>query len=1400
MSRRKQAKPRACLKLGEKEEEQEQKPNVDDLLEPKEELLSADEDGDGDGDGDVDSDEEEDAEGELLTEERPLKPNESQPQSHWTTADEDPGRASAVPKEEAEELQHPRDKEGPAAVAAGASGAAANANGHCKSSGNSESAVEEEEPEDMDLDDDLLSLSGEEDYDDEELQSLDSFYSDMYSTHTSSSYSPSISDGTMTPNAHHLAAASANALQEDLHLPTDGKSNGVPGAEEPAKPAKRQPHFHHHHHHYHHQQALKIANKLRKINKEAKLAAAGGAGAGAGAGTGGGGGAAAKFDKLTGEGIKSRGDGSYQCQFCDKTFPRLGYLKHHVQSHAEHLPFKCEYCAKLFKHKRSRDRHKKLHTNERNYKCPHCEAAFSRSDHLKIHMKTHDIQKPFQCSMCNRGYNTAAALTSHMQKHKKNAAILAAGGNPNALNYSPRSTGSASASVSSNGSLHKRRYALALATDSSPSRLDFPKRSRSSHVPTPTPLLRCSYCPKVTEFSSLEQLNAHLQGVHEQQQQQQQQSQQERQPSAKGNPVQEADTFQLSCEYCTMKFGNIAGLFQHMRATHLDRLSSPNSYYEHFNRLATAGTFSPRLALDLPKIKPDLGSPERENRASEEDLPTDLSSNKRRPQTPANNPAPHPPPQAPPGIFFCNQCNAGLPDFESFRNHLKSHIAEGMQLVCPHCGLSLPEQSDFERHVVGHFLIASAEFNCGSSCGKSFGKAEELQQHLIAEHVLTLLKCALCSEVCDTRMAMQLHLACAHSQETKLLRCSACMEVFRSDGDFHVHVKTRHQLGGGHHHHQQQQQQHPHQHHPASNPLQCMFCRAVCSSELEMHFHLAAHARQFRCPSCPETFHVEFLLDRHMQSQHGGAKDKEQAQSQSQSSPNMGSLYVNALLPPLAAAAAAAAATNNNSSIIDYNVAFKGLFGGGSTAGGSAPTGSKFYSPLQVDTKAQTSPHPALMYGLSQRYLMEMYAAKSTSPVNSNANESAGGGPGAAAPPPATQAPAPQATPAATFSCGMCERQDLRSEAELHSHRKLAHNLKTGVSLRCAYCAGNFKSRAELEQHMKSCHNSTGKHKCLICDEIFPSPAILAEHKLQHSKVGQSGKCAHCSHPLEDVAAFRAHLSEHGSDGASLPLACICCRQTLHSEFELSLHAKFHTKSASSGGSLQEPVCALCLEPLPGAVEGPTTPAKLCEKCCRKHNLNGKRSKGSEAPVLQAPPPAAPYLENRCNLCKMILPHAQKLQEHLVEHTFAGTEQRGYNCYICSAVFTAPGGLLGHMAEHGAHSRPYDCSICPEKFYFRAELEHHQRAHELRPAVHRPALAKPEPPLRRSASPSPSPSPVRSPTTVKQELYDSDTAHSAGDQPEPAAEEEEYIEVEQMPHETRPRDVMSQLERATNSA
>uniref|UniRef100_A0A182SD06 C2H2-type domain-containing protein n=1 Tax=Anopheles maculatus TaxID=74869 RepID=A0A182SD06_9DIPT len=402
-------------------------------------------------------------------------------------------------------------------------------------------------------------------------------------------------------------------------------------------------------------------------------------------------------------------------------------------------------------------------------------------------------------------------------------------------------------------------------------------------------------------------------------------------------------------------------------------------------------------------------------------------------------------------------------------------------------------------------------------------------------------------------------------------------------------------------------------------------------------------------------------------------------------------------------------------------------------------------------------------------------------------------------------------TASTCYSCGICERSDFTTESEVQTHRKIVHNLKTGVSLRCAYCNGDFRSRNELENHMKVAHNTGGgKHKCLICDEIFPSPAVLAEHKLSHCKVGASGRCSHCSLPLPDAHTFKQHLQAHqvatgggnssnsstgasgtGSSSASgqnggpsstassggssanasgnasaeqdrFPQQCICCRQTLNSEFEISLHAKFHTKSPDTN----ERTCALCLEPLPSQPESNT---KICDPCLKRHNFPTKLlsmnflKPSAPSSLVAASTVGGPIVGSatvpgegrtpasgnnqqeqqlntgrdalstsssssslfQCNLCKKPLPSGQKLQEHLIDHTFAGCEERGYVCYLCSAVFTSSAGLQAHLpvAHSNAAAKPYDCERCGVAYFFRAELEHHLIDHELGRTISRPMAA-----------------------------------------------------------------------------
>ncbi|KAL9702061.1 hypothetical protein quinque_005579 [Culex quinquefasciatus] len=1184
---------------------------------------------------------------------------------------------------------------------------------------------------------------------------------ELYSSHTSSSFSPSISDGMTTPNSI------TNDGDHHQHQPGSANGGTADSEQAPAGQDKRGGHQHRRHHHHHHRSSADNNNKIIKNNNHTNS-------------------------------HSKNNDGTYRCQFCDKTFPRLGYLKKHEQSHTEHMPFKCEYCARLFKHKRSRDRHTKLHTGDRRYRCPHCEAAFSRSDHLKIHMKTHDNQKPFQCTICNRGYNTAAALTSHMQNHKKQIALT---GSPN-LTYSPRST----SSLSSSASNPKRKF--------SPYEQNLMMINRSKLLKSGE--LTCIYCTR-TDFANLEQLGAHVQTMH-------------------SNLLLNENNFHrmptspdallsyppISCEFCTMKFPTVPMMFNHLKTTHLDRINSPKSYLEQFNKnlMNTYTSFYGSSAF--LEDKQELNAEVKNERPSSEKSVRDENGNE---ETTATSPPPiepkvikqekkdendnsqdagdHQEQLAPtdlmtnlstaPGAYLCNQCNAALPDFESFRTHLKAHLEQGStasSFVCQQCGATLADQQEHEKHVTGHYLVAGAEYQCEPTCSKSFAKAEELHKHLYDSHTQVLYKCVLCGETFDTKVTIQVHFAVAHSNEVKLYRCSACAEVFRAERDFRHHIRTRHITSGA---------------------VQCVFCRVVCTSELEMQFHLAAHARKFKCPACPESFHVEFLLDRHMQTHH----------SQKEISN--------------AAAAGASNTTVNNQPTNSTNLDYLQLHGQMAAAAAAANwqnlyAANKFYNPLHVDTLNPIK-HPNFLHGFydslnkshAQRYLdqskkgfvspnnnnnnsqqskaalLNLYNQQRSAAMNglyspdhnptsqsaqtatnaapattnkspqiysptallhryglnssgsgsgSTANSNNGSASAVAAPEKATSSNTKNNT-VNYYSCGICERTDFSTENEVQTHRKIVHNLKTGVSLRCAYCSGDFRSRNELENHMKIAHNTGGKHKCLICDEIFPSPAVLAEHKLTHCKVGASGRCSHCPTTLPDVHSFKAHLSQHiqpasatsstsstgknesngtssGQEQERFPIQCICCRQTLNSEFEISLHAKFHTKSSETN----EETCALCLEPLANGQD-----AKICESCLKRHNFPSKllsinnfikssSNSTAEDPTSHHhqhhPPPTLSQSPAQCNLCKKHLYDGQKLQEHLIDHTFAGCEDRGFVCYLCSSVFTSSGGLQTHMDQHGPQAKPYDCNHCDEAFFFRAELEHHLIDHELG-KVHLPA-------------------------------------------------------------------------------
>lgn len=253
---------------------------------------------------------------------------------------------------------------------------------------------------------------------------------------------------------------------------------------------------------------------------------------------------------------------------------------------------------------------------------------------------------------------------------------------------------------------------------------------------------------------------------------------------------------------------------------------------------------------------------------------------------------------------------------------------------------------------------------------------------------------------------------------------------------------------------------------------------------------------------------------------------------------------------------------------------------------------------------------------------------------------------------------------ASKFFCDKCVSSSseaaFSSQEELLTHQKLQHCAKSpktdAVSLQCAYCNENCKTRHELENHMKTHHVSSNpskdKHKCNICDEIFNSVMTLAEHKLTHCKIISGTNCSQCKIELLDEETFYNHQMQHNNhiSKTNLPANCIICSQTLQTNIEIRLHAKFHLFSLK-----REFICEVC--------------KKRCD--------------------LQMS-----YSATICRLC-----------------AFKDVDQQ-FRCYICSLVFSTSLKLQSHMEMHSIINRLYDCNNCNRKFYFEADLESHMYIHK----------------------------------------------------------------------------------------
>ncbi|KAK7053094.1 hypothetical protein SK128_020407, partial [Halocaridina rubra] len=996
------------------------------------------------------------------------------------------------------------------------------------------------------------------------------------------------------------------------------------------------------------------------------------------------------------------GDKKYKCCHCDAAFSRSDHLKIHMKTHDTQKPYQCSVCNRGYNTAAALTAHMQNHKAKltahalnqllKDTKVPADSQALSQllrnqSEDAQSQAITHllkDAQKEqllspktreqgagspsgmpaspvgeqspalspvstIRCPVCHAHCRNPAHLQRHIARYH--------GDDVQASLERPSSRGGGSGASSVGG-------ASSVASSPSPR----PPSSLPSPRPLSNPLLSlvggklsCLYCSR-DNFPSIEALQLHLHSAHGSVINGEVRDMAAMlglpSPFATGglassiaSSLGPGSSRGVSCELCGARVSGITALQRHVVTAHtftdllaraaegvfcaqcLLPFSNPGALAEHIKLVHTG----PVLSAVLNKRPPSPPS----------DTPTDLSKKSRHESVTSDLPA---------STLLCSQCNAPFTNFESFRRHLKTHLETGenvnsthsgaSHIVCPECRLPLTSEAPLESHLATHLGVVTTEYGC-QACLKLFCKPDELQKHLMDIHAHHLYRCALCKEMFDSKVSIQVHFAVKHSNECKVHKCTRCSLVFRSQSEFEVHIRTNHihrdQYGGdsllsgtscG-----------------SGGSYRCLLCTLSLGSETELAAHVATHQRQFQCSFCDDAFHVEFLLDKHMQTQHNSELNGNIPQPENLAKPRRSPQKKDLKCD------ICDAEFSSDSGLLTHRKQAHNIKGSGSCVGAKVAAAS---------------------LSLFCAYCSE--ACKSRSDLEAHMKTHQGSG--------------------SRHKCNICD--EICLSAALLAQHKLTH-VKVISGSTCAVCREPLASEQQFTSHQNDHHPAPLPQPCIVCRQTLVTDMEVNVHARFHAAQAAQASAAASYNNAElntssnsvitsaaisaGIATSNSNSSRTGNSPRQSPLLkCPECHLQLETVEEVEVHTALHQQQLAYGHRI-----------------GQSSRTYQCIKC--------QESFATEAEIEAH---VASHLlhegsVHECHLCRATFDTPLRLQCHLIEHTFEGCGS--FTCYMCSSVFTAASRLQQHMVEHGLSARPYDCHHCHQRFFFRAELENHALSH-----------------------------------------------------------------------------------------
>ncbi|XP_027897973.1 zinc finger protein 423 isoform X2 [Xiphophorus couchianus] len=958
----------------------------------------------------------------------------------------------------------------------------------------------------------------------------------------------------------------------------------------------------------------------------------------------------------------------YPCQFCDKSFSRLSYLKRHEQIHSDKLPFKCTFCSRLFKHKRSRDRHVKLHTGDKKYSCQECEAAFSRSDHLKIHLKTHSSSKPFKCSVCKRGFSSTSSLQSHMQAHRKNREHLALRSEKDG---GKKGTGG---DVDLDQDLYMCDYCE--ETFSQTDELE-------KHVLTRHPQLsdradlQCIHCPEI--FLDEASLLTHIETQHANR--------------------------KHKCPVCSEQFPSVEDVY-----CHLDSHRQPDSSNH------SAASPDPPLGsvASMSSATPDSSASLERGSTPDSTLKHSQSSERgrRRGGDSGEDAAISLAHQGSGGswskmTYSCPYCSKR--DFHSLavlEIHLKTIHADKPQQshTCQLCLETLPTLYNLNEHVrkahrasggsIGSAAAAAAfpllqftnvtAFHC-NYCPDMFGDINSLQEHIRVSHCLP-----------GGIMAGSTTLEGNHA-----FFCNQCSMGFLTESSLTEHIQQTHctsATGGG----------------TAAGgavaKLESPVLQAASQSFMEV----------YSCPYCTNSpiFGSLLKLTKHIKENHKNiplANNKRQAKVADLSPASSDVEISSPKRHRLAGDSTPSLGSNGDYPCNQCDLRFSSFEG----------FQTHLKSHLEMLLRRQSCPQcnkedfetqDALLQHLTVHYTTTstQYVCESCDKQFSSVDD--------------LQKHLLDMHTFVLYHCTLCQ-EVFDSKVSIQVHLTVKHSNEKKL-FRCTACAWDFRKEADLQLHVK--HNHLGQRsglpgglaglkprKCIFCGETFGTEVELQCHITTHSK---KFTCRFCGKAFHAISLLERHLREKhcifdGSNGGGTGssgsqngtpngLAQTSKRGGAGIGGGAAAAAERATVVAAEQADLQNIL-------LKGGVVGGGGSSQAGDAA------NSHEASGGEEELDNSEPMYA------CDICGAAYTMESLLQNHrLRDHNIrpgeddAGSRKKkadfikgNHKCNVCSRTFFSESGLREHAQTHRGPAKHYMCPICGERFPSLLTLTEHKVTH-----------------------------------------------------------------------------------------